>query len=71
MITERNLERRCRYELAKHRLCCHKIPGNNGPVYYVYEDGSDDAIPEDQYRFMTLHELNDYCGELANNDSDR
>lgn len=71
MVTDRDLERRCRYRLAKHGLRFHKVAGNAGPVYYVYEDGGDDTIPEDGAAFMTLNKLLAYCEELAEREADK
>lgn len=64
MVTDHNIERRCRYRLAKHGLKFHKIQGFTGPVYYIYEDGDDDSVPEDDNRFFTLDNLLDYCERL-------
>ena len=64
MITTENIERRCRRFLARRGLRVHKVQGNSEPVYYIYEDGGDDAIPEDDRAFMRLDELCNYCGEL-------
>lgn len=64
MVTNRDLERRCRYRLEKHRLRFHKVAGNAGSVYYIYEDGADDAIPEDDRAFLSLDMLLAYCEEL-------
>ena len=64
-VTTRNLERRCRYRLALHNMRMHKVEGYCEPVYYLYEPGEDDSIPDDSNRFFTLDELVDYCGTLA------
>ncbi len=71
MVTDKDIERRCRYRLAKHGLRVHKVAGNNGPIYYVYEDGADDSIPEDDRAFMRLEKLLDYCEELAEKEADK
>ena len=69
MVTDRDIERRCRYRLAKRGLRFHKVAGDNGPVYFIYEEGGDDAIPQDENRFFTLDRLLDYCEELAEKDA--
>ena len=67
MLTDRDIERRLRYLLAKHNLRFHKIPGSRGPIYYVYEIGADDSPPDDSKdsRCMDLDELLEFAAELA------
>ena len=56
MLTDRDIERRCRYRLAKHGMRFHK----SGKCYLVYE--IDD--PEETAEY-TLKALLDYCERLA------
>ena len=65
MLSDKSIENRCRVRLAHSGFRIHKVLGNLEPVYFIYEDGSDDSAPEDDYRYMTLSELNDYCAEMA------
>lgn len=67
--TDADLERRCRYRFGLHGLKMHKVKGNSEPVYYLYEDGDDDSLPEEDERFFTLKELIDYCEELEEKDA--
>ena len=67
MLTDRDIERRCRYRLERNGLRMHKVEGNGEPAYYLYEIGGDDSRPEDDdpYRWFSLDKLLDYCEELA------
>ena len=56
MLTDKDIERRCRYRLAKHGMRFHKL----GSYYQVYM--TDD--PEDTKEY-TLKALLDYCERLA------
>ena len=69
MIATRELERRCRRFLAQRGVCVHKVKGNKEPVYYLYESDGDDSVPEEEHRFLSLFDLNDYCGELLERDN--
>ena len=66
MLTDHDIERRCRYHLAKHNLRFHKVPGSRGPVYYVYEIGADDSPPDEfeDFRYMDLDELLELTARL-------
>lgn len=67
MLTDRDIERRLRYLLKKHSLRFHKIPGSRGPIYYVYEIGADDSLPDEfeASRCMDLDELLELAAKLA------
>ena len=71
VLTDADIERRCRYRLSLHGLKMHKVKGDYGSAYYLYEDGDDDSEPEDDFRYMTLDQVYDYCGELAEKDAER
>ncbi len=64
MITNEVIERRCRYRLAQHGLRFHKSRGNTGAVYYIYESGEEDSVPEEDCRFLDLEQLLAFCEEL-------
>ncbi len=66
----RNVERRCRYRLRLRGLKLRAVPGNREPLYYIYEDGMDSSIPEDDCRFFTLDQIGEYCEELAERDAE-
>ena len=68
MVTDEMIERRCRNRLLRHGMRMHKVRGNSGPVYYLYEIGTDDSAPEDDYRYFTLNSLLDYCERLSENE---
>ena len=65
MITDKQIERRCRYRLEKHGLRAHKINSLGEPLYHVYYIGEDERIPDDEASFFTLRRLQDYCERLA------
>ena len=56
MLTDRDIERRCRYRLAKHGMRFHK----SGEGYFVYQVDNDEETME-----YTLKALLDYCERLA------
>ena len=64
MVTNHQIERRCRYLLSKHCLRVHKVQGNRGPVYYAYEVGDDDP-PEWMRHYMDIDGLLDFAEEIA------
>lgn len=73
ILTDRDIERRCRYRLARHGLRMKKLEGNDGrPVYYLYEIGGDDSKPDedDHYRWFSQDKLIDYCEELAEKEAE-
>lgn len=68
-LSERDLERRCRYRLSLHNTKMRKIKGDNGQsVYYLFEDGFDDSPPEYDSAYLTLDQIMDYCEELEEQD---
>lgn len=68
-LSDRDLERRCRYRLSLHNTKMRKIKGDNGQsVYYLFEDGSDDSPPEYDSACLTLDQIMDYCEELEEQD---
>lgn len=71
-LTDADIERRCRYRLSRHGLRMKKVKGEQGPVYYLYEDGGDDTQPDDNdsYRWFDLHSLLDYCEELQEKEAE-
>ena len=66
-LTNQDIERRCRYRLALHGLKMHKVKGSSEPVYYLYEAGADDTIPDESARF-SLDKLKQYCEVLEERD---
>lgn len=73
ILTDREIERRCRYRLARHGLKMKKLTGDDGfPVYYLYENGGDDTKPDDKdsYRWFSQKKLIDYCEELAEKETE-
>lgn len=62
MVTDRDIERRCRYRLAKHGMRFHKRDG----AYLVYM--ADNPEEEKEY---TLKALQDYCERLAEKETDK
>lgn len=69
MLADHDIERKCRYRLERNGLRMHKVDGNNGPVYYLYKIGEEDTIPDEteNYRWLSLAELLNYCEELEEN----
>lgn len=70
MLSDADIERRCRYRLSKHNLRFHKVIGENRPCYYIYEEGTDDSEPEFDSAYLSLDELLRYCEELAEKDAE-
>ena len=68
MITDNQIERRCRYRLAKHGLIVHKVKDHYGPMYYACY--GDDDPPEWQRHYMYLDELLDFATVLKEKESD-
>ena len=68
MITDKNVERRCRYRLARHGLKVHKVKECCGPVFFACYD--DDDPPEWQRHYMDLYELLDFAEVLAEKDAE-
>ena len=69
ILSERDLERRCRYRLSLHGLKMRKVKGNNErAVYYLYENGMDDSPPEYDSSYLTLDQVSEYCEELEEQD---
>ncbi len=66
MLTDHDIERRCRYRLERNGFRMHKVKGNIGPVYYIYEIGGDDTPPDDaeSFRWLSLDQLINYCEEM-------
>ena len=68
-LSERDLERRCRYRLSLHNTKMRKVKGNNGQaVYYLFENGLDDSPPENDSGYLILSEVMEYCEELEEQD---
>lgn len=68
-LSERDLERRCRYRLSLHNMKMRKVKGNNGQaVYYLFENGLDDSPPENDSGYLILSEVMEYCEELEEQD---
>lgn len=55
-LTQGDIERRCRYRLAKHGMRFHKKAG----AYLVYQVDDPDETKE-----YTLNQLTDYCERLS------
>ena len=62
MLTDRDIERRCRYRLAKHGMRFHKRDG--GYQVYMVDD------PEEEKEY-TLKALLDFCERLAEKEADK
>ena len=68
-LSDRDLERRCRYRLSLHGMKMRKVKGNSGQaVYYLYENGMDDSPPEYDSAYLILDQVVEYCGELEEQD---
>ena len=67
MLTDLNIERQCRYRLAKHGLKVHNLQGSYGPVYYACY--ADDDPPEWQRHLMDLDGLQEFAEVLAEKDA--
>ena len=66
MLTDIQIERRCRYRLSRHNLRVHKVAGNHGPLYFAYEIDGDDSPPDREFgRYMSLWGLLNFAEELA------
>lgn len=66
MVTDVQIERRCRYRLDKHGMKLHKEKNEYGqPVYYItsweYPDRPDD---DDTRSWLSLDQVLNYCEEL-------
>ena len=68
MITDTNIERRCRYRLARHGLRVHKVKSCYGPVFFACY--GDDNPPEWQRHYMDLDGLLDFAEVLAEKDAE-
>lgn len=62
MLTDKDIERRCRYRLAKHGMRFHKQAG----AYLVYMVDNPKETKE-----YTLKTLQDYCERLAEKEADK
>ncbi len=68
-LSERDLERRCRYRLSLHGMKMRKVKGNNDQaVYYLFENGTDDSPPEYDSAYLVLDQVAEYCEELEAQD---
>ena len=71
MITDMNIEKRCRYRLARHGLRVHKMEGIREPIYYAYEVGGDDSPPDPETgHYMSLWNLLELAEYLAEKEAE-
>ena len=71
MLNNKNIERQCRYRLARHNLKVHKLKGSNGQVYYAYEIGEDDSPPNEVTgRYMNLSKLIEFAEKLKEKEAE-
>ena len=73
MLTDTNIERRCRYKLQKHGMRMHKETNEQGrAVYCLYDIGGNDTRLDDleHGRWFFIEELLAYCEELEEKEKD-
>lgn len=72
MLTDTQIERRCRYRLAVHGMKLRKAKNDYGTtVYYIVDDfNTDRPEDDDPYRWMNLDMLSCYCTKLAERDAE-
>ena len=69
ILSDLDIERRCRYRLGLHGLRLHKERDDYGRYWYYISKSRDDERPEDNsMRWMKLDGLLNYCERLEEKD---